>query len=212
MNLKAPSVKLGIMSSDEQVPEKPKNPQKKNIPPCKHEGKIQVDAFECYYGLGPPRTITATARKMKCGRAAVADWSKKYNWVKRVQERDLEYAKLAAKESRKDDLKFIRDQKAIIRQVHIAFRKDLKEKKIKATVGDWVRICQHELLLAGKATDKTEISVDGGSIDGLVALMAEVLDKKLADVCPHCNTHLGLRQEIAQGLIEASEQFKQKVK
>lgn len=55
------------------------------------------EAFEYYYSLGPTRSIPQVARQYSVSVAAVKKWSRAFNWQERIEQRDIENARRAAK-------------------------------------------------------------------------------------------------------------------
>lgn len=53
----------------------------------------QREAFDYYYLLGGDRSCTAVAPKFKKSLKTIKNWSKKFNWRERVQQRDMEIAR-----------------------------------------------------------------------------------------------------------------------
>lgn len=88
-----------------------------------NERLIQRQAFEYYYYMGTERTLDKVAKKFNIGRRTVADWSTKFEWIDRIEARDVELSKMAVietdhkvKETKKTLLGIIRhliDEKAI---------------------------------------------------------------------------------------------------
>lgn len=56
------------------------------------ENELQRKAFELYYGLGDKRSLRAVAETVGRTERTVAGWSRAFNWVARVTQRNIENA------------------------------------------------------------------------------------------------------------------------
>jgi hypothetical protein len=56
------------------------------------------EAFSVYRDMGADRSINKTARKLSKNRTTIADWSVKYEWVKRAAAWDAEQDRIARQE------------------------------------------------------------------------------------------------------------------
>lgn len=56
------------------------------------ENELQRKAFELYYGLGDKRSLRAVAETIGRTERTVAGWSRAFNWVARVTQRNIENA------------------------------------------------------------------------------------------------------------------------
>lgn len=59
------------------------------------------EAFTVYRDMGAERSINKTCQKLNKNRTTIADWSTKYNWVKRCEEWDKEQDRIARQEQLK---------------------------------------------------------------------------------------------------------------
>ena len=57
------------------------------------ENSLQKEAFEIYYHLGDKRSLKQVAERIERTERTVAGWSRAYNWVDRVKQREIEDAK-----------------------------------------------------------------------------------------------------------------------
>ena len=87
-----------------------------NIPPepwerQKGETPRAWEAFCVYRDLGADRSINKTARTLTKNRTTIAEWSSKYDWVKRVAAWDAEQDRIA-RQSQIDEIKKMRKRHA----------------------------------------------------------------------------------------------------
>jgi hypothetical protein len=47
------------------------------------------EAFDYYYSLGKDRTYRSVADRFKVGKRAVERWGSEFNWLERIQQRDI---------------------------------------------------------------------------------------------------------------------------
>jgi transposase len=80
-------------------------------------------AFDHYYGCGAERSYEKTAQHIQVTTTTIKNWAKKDNWQLRVQQRDMENARLM--EQRTNEL--VTDVKADYRKI------------VKAGIGEWVK-------------------------------------------------------------------------
>ena len=85
---------------------------KATIPPepwerQKGETSRAFEAFAVYRDMGAGRSINKTAQKLSKNRTTIADWSTKYEWVKRVAAWDAEQDRIA-RQNQIDEIKKMR--------------------------------------------------------------------------------------------------------
>lgn len=73
----------------------------------KGETSRAYEAFGIYRDMGPGRSINKTAQKLSKNRTTIADWSVKYEWVKRTAAWDAEQDRIA-RQSQIDEIKKMR--------------------------------------------------------------------------------------------------------
>ena len=56
----------------------------------KHEGQRHIDAFEFYYKLGDDRSLAKVAAEFQVSEQSAREWSRSFNWLLRVEQRDIE--------------------------------------------------------------------------------------------------------------------------
>ncbi len=89
---------------------------KTTIPPepwerQKGETSRAYEAFTIYRDLGPDRSQAKTSRKLGKNSRTIADWSKKYEWVKRAAAWDAEQDRIA-RQSQIDEIRKMRKRHA----------------------------------------------------------------------------------------------------
>ena len=147
------------------------------------ENGLQREAFEIYYQLGEKRSLKAVAKQISRTERTVAGWSRTFNWVDRVNQREIEEKK---RNSDNDSiLAQTIDAKTRYRimlnnLLNMASRKIASgELKIR-NVQDLERVIKMDLLLMGEPTDRqdsnnmnsTELSqADKDRLDEIVKLL-----------------------------------------
>jgi hypothetical protein len=137
-------------------------------------------AFSLYLSFGPQRSLAAVGRKLGKSKVVIERWSSKFDWVTRVQthaahmavvEREATEALARANapewEKRKQEIR--QEEWELHAECIRAGKEALKrfyEKGKGATLGDIARILELASklgrLASGLATDKTEITGEGG--------------------------------------------------
>lgn len=130
----------------EKIEEK-KDPRMKLI----RENEKQKQAFDLYYGMGDKRTIEAVANTIGMSSRTVGEWSRKFQWKDRVNQREIEDATAqGGKANAVIDTKA--EYRQIIRALVASFVKDYKDGKIKIkNIQDFERIVKLDLMLLGDA-------------------------------------------------------------
>lgn len=142
------------------------------------------EAFEYYYSLGSERSYYLVATKFKCVKSTIYNWSKAFNWLKRIEQRDMENAKkIQAKtdktivNTKADYRAEIKAQLGILKALLNKVIKDIKAgttfdisnvNELKDIINSYEKLSKLDLLMMGEATDINETK-------GL-----EELDRKLA--------------------------------
>lgn len=124
------------------------------------ENDLQSRAFEMYYGLGEKRSLKAVAETIGRTERTVAGWSRSFNWVARVTQRNIENAQNKREEAINTQLTDVRTKYRVIIN---NFMDELSKRVIKGelkvrTIQDFERLVKLDLLLMGEATDRTEVA------------------------------------------------------
>lgn len=124
------------------------------------ENSLQREAFEIYYQLGDSRSLKKVAEQVKRTERTVAGWSRAYNWVDRVSQREIEDAKnnatdKATLDSKTTDVK-TRYRIMINNLMAMASRKIAKGELTIRNVQDFERVVKLDMLLMGEITERGE--------------------------------------------------------
>lgn len=122
------------------------------------ENTAQREAFEIYYALGSKRSLKTVAQQIGKTERTVAGWSRSFNWVARVQQRDIEEAKNRDTNNISAQTTDVRTRYRIIMNNLMARATEkMAEGKLEIkTISDLERVVKLDLLLMGEATEKTE--------------------------------------------------------
>ena len=124
------------------------------------ENGLQREAFEIYYQLGENRSLRKVADKVGRTERTVAGWSRTFNWVDRVNQREIEDAKNNATDkallnSQTTDVK-TRYRIMINNLMAMASRKIAKGELSIRNVQDFERVVKLDMLLMGEITEREE--------------------------------------------------------
>lgn len=124
------------------------------------ENELQSRAFEMYYGLGDRRSLRAVAETIGRTERTVAGWSRAFNWVARVTQRNIENSQNKREEALNTQLT---DVRAKYRVIINNFMAELSRRVIKGeikirNIQDFERLVKLDLLLMGEVTDRTEVA------------------------------------------------------
>lgn len=128
------------------------------------ENDLQRKAFEIYYELGEKRSLKIVAETIGRTERTVAGWSRSYNWVSRVTQRNIEEAQNKQGDVVNTQLTDVRTKyRILINNLMANFSKDVTEGKVKIkNVNDYEKLVKLDMLLMGEATDRVEA---GGKVD-----------------------------------------------
>lgn len=124
------------------------------------ENSLQREAFEIYYQLGADRSLRRVAEKVKRTERTVAGWSRAFNWVDRVSQREIEDSKNNALDkamlnSHTTDVK-TRYRIMINNLMAKASKKIASGELTIRNVQDFERVVKLDLLLMGEITERGE--------------------------------------------------------
>lgn len=172
------------------------------------------EAFEFWFFMHP-RSYDKVADHFKVSSRIVREWHAKFRWEERAQERE---GKIKAQLADKSDAEFIKARANIIavgRATIARYAARLLKKpedraaqgvtQYEPTASDALRAAQMEILLAGGATSRTDITIGQGFVTAFLAMVGAVLRREIPQSCPHCQHPLReLPERISQKLLEAS--------
>ena len=96
------------------------------------ENELQRKAFELYYGLGDKRSLRAVAETIGRTERTVAGWSRAFNWVARVTQRNIENAQNSNEAKITAELTDVRTKyRILINNLMADFSKDIAQGKVK---------------------------------------------------------------------------------
>ena len=97
------------------------------------ENELQRKAFELYYGLGDKRSLRAVAETIGRTERTVAGWSRAFNWVARVTQRNIENAQNSNEAKITAELTDVRTKyRILINNLMADFSKDIAQGKVNA--------------------------------------------------------------------------------
>lgn len=128
------------------------------------------DAFEFYYISGDKRSLTSVAHKFNISKQSVTKWNKNFNWQKRVEQRDIENAKLLEKKTNKivvnskaDYRAEIKSQMGILKALLNKVIKDIKNnigfdisnvKELNDIMNSYDKLCKLDLSIMGESLEE----------------------------------------------------------
>lgn len=124
------------------------------------ENNLQKEAFELYYHMDDKRSLRAVAEKIDRTERTVAGWSRSYNWVDRVKQREIEDARNLGGNALNSQTTDVKTRYRILMNNLIAkASKNIAEGKLAIrNVQDLEKVVKLDLLLMGEATDNTTSS------------------------------------------------------
>jgi hypothetical protein len=146
------------------------------------ENDLQRRAFEMYYGLGEKRSLKAVAETIGRVERTVAGWSREFNWVARVTQRNIENSQNMRDEELNTQLTEVRTRyRVVIKNLIEEFSRRVMRGEIQLkNINDFDKVCRLDLLLMGEPTDRTEVAgaslelskADQDRLDEIAKLMA----------------------------------------
>ena len=129
------------------------------------ENKLQREAFEIYYALGDKRSLKAVAQQVNRTERCVAGWSRAYNWVDRVKQREIEDARNEGINSLNKQTTDIKTRyRILLNNLMAKASKQIAEGKLAIkNVQDLERVVKLDLLLMGEATDRQDTNNNGST-------------------------------------------------
>lgn len=117
----------------------------------------QMEAFELYYGM-ERRTLKAVADKIGKTERTVSNWSKRFDWVARVHQREIEDAKALDMNQFKEKTADLKARyRLLINNLFYEANRRISNGELKIkNVQDIDRLVRLDLLLLGEATDRLE--------------------------------------------------------
>ena len=144
------------------------------------ESNLQREAFEIYYHLGDKRSLKLVAEKIGRTERTVAGWSRSYNWVDRVKQREIEDAKNMGGNALNAQTTDVKTRYRILMNnlISKASEKIARGELSIRNIQDLERVVKLDLLLMGEATETnassstTELSkADQDRLDAIAKLL-----------------------------------------
>lgn len=176
------------------------------MPMPTRESSRHLGAFELYYAMGDERTHAEVAKRMNLNVGTISNWSAAFSWAKRLEERDKLIGKLVANKAIEDEAKSRTIQLQVARAVQAKVAQGLLNGTIRPDVQDFVAASKHELLILGKATERTE-QLAGPAFDALIDKIAQVIEASVPSKCAACAAELGIRAKLSEGLAGAAAEL-----
>lgn len=170
------------------------------------ENSRHLAAFETYFAIGEGRSHAEVARRIGVHVGSVDNWSRAFGWEKRIAERDKEIAAIVAKGAVEDEAKSRKLQLQVARSVQARVALGLQSGAIQPSVQDFVASAKHELLILGKATERTE-QLGGPAFDAMIDRISQVIEAAVPVLCSHCKAELGIRARLSEGLAGAAAEL-----
>ena len=170
------------------------------------ESSRHLAAFETFFALGDGRSHAEVARRIGVHEGSIDNWSRAFGWEKRIEARDKEIAALVAKGAIEDEAKSRAIQLRVARAVQARVALGLQSGAIQPSVADFVASAKHEMLLLGKATERTE-QLGGPMFDALIDRIAQVIEQAVPNKCAACAAELGIRAKLSEGLAGAAAEL-----
>lgn len=122
------------------------------------ENNLQREAFELYYHLGDKRSLKQVADKIARTERTVAGWSRTYNWVDRVKQREIEDAINEGVNRVNAQTTDVKTRYRILMNNLIAqaSKKVANGELSIKNIPDLERVVKLDLLLMGEATDRQD--------------------------------------------------------
>lgn len=107
-------------------------------------------AFEYYYSLGPQRSLAEVASKFGVTRPCATQWYQRFNWERRIQERDNKIMQPIREETDATVAEQMKQYRTIIKASVAEYIKRLKDNKIKIDkVEDFIKLVELDMKLNG---------------------------------------------------------------
>lgn len=119
------------------------------------EREHQQRAFELYYSLGGKRSHERVAKALRVSVASVKAWSRSFNWVKRLAERDAAVARQVADQTIRTEVDELGRNKKIVQMALIKVARAINTDKVKVQVGDLDRLIRLQTFLDGGSVPPT---------------------------------------------------------
>jgi hypothetical protein len=162
------------------------------------QSERHAQAFEFWVALGADRTYAEVARRFQVSVQSIGTWARAFQWEKRLSEREKTVQSLLAQKAIEDEVKSRSDALKIVHAIKVRFAEQLQANTAALGAGDFEKAVKLELLLRGKATERTEL-IAGPVFDRLIDLLIAVVEREVADPDTRARLAAGF-QEAAAGI------------
>ncbi|MBT9168571.1 MAG: hypothetical protein DDT19_01918 [Syntrophomonadaceae bacterium] len=130
----------------------------------------QREAFDYYYALGAKRSLSALSSHLGYTLRTVENWSVKFSWQNRVEQRDIEIGRRLQQEMDETITAIKANYRRIIKEAVKRWVERFKVEEINlSNVQDLERLIKLDLLLMGEATELKEHAIDIDYQDALLS-------------------------------------------
>ena len=136
-------------------------------------------AFEYYYSLGEGRTYQKVAKGLKVSIQSVKLWGQKFDWGKRLFEREAEVARAMAAKSIETEVSTRTRNKQLIQLALVQLAKAIAEGKIRMNLGDLDRLIRLDSFLDQGVDSRHELVIEtlkGKTYEELRAMVRQEID------------------------------------
>ncbi len=172
------------------------------------ETERHASALLFYIALGKERNLREVARRFGVSEQAVFGWSSAFKWQKRLAEREnLVKDKLAEKDV-EDEAEMRHRQLTICKAIQGAFVERLKGKTVAIAAKDFVEAAKLERLVAGKPTERSEVSFGAGVAQMMMASLLAAVERAIpGQVYDSAGVAIPVRELLAQAFQDAASQI-----
>ena len=144
-------------------------------------------AFEQYVALGETRSLSKLANRLGFSINAVKNWSARFHWQERIEERQREVSRVLANKTLRAEVDGRLRSQQLVQVALIQIAKQLAEGRIKATFSDLDKLLRLERFLEGLPESRQEVvatDLRGKTLEELkVALRSEI--KELVEIADY---------------------------
>lgn len=134
-----------------------------------------IEAFEYYYALGSARSLSKVAKQFKVAVQTVHRWNDRLNWQEKLEERDVEIAELLQAECKNEAVMSKLKYRKVIKKAMDQFIRSLLCGNVKIdSISDFERLLKADLLLAGEATERSDINANIRADEAREALVSRI--------------------------------------
>jgi hypothetical protein len=126
---------------------------------CQTEKDHNKEAFELYYAMGQKRSQIAIAKKLGVSLSTIKNWSRSFQWRKRIAERDAQVAREIANRTITDEMSRRTRNLQIVDMSIINLAKAIAQGKVKFMLGDLDKLIRLEAFLCDEPDTRHEVMI-----------------------------------------------------